>query len=113
MTWNWIPGWAASVPPRTGAWVVADWEGGWTCCVEQGAYGHRARKATWLYAVGPKPADLDWSDPEPEATVSFLTNHGGGDLPRLSKKEAKSTPLAFRDALLAIARSCAKHAEAA
>ncbi len=43
--------------------------------------------------------------PEPIATVSFLTNHGGGDLPRLSKKEAKASPPAFRDLLLSIARS--------
>src|SRR5688572_4947945 len=33
-------------PPRAGGWVVADWEGGWTCCVDQGHYGHRAQKAT-------------------------------------------------------------------
>jgi hypothetical protein len=39
-----------SRPPRSGGWVVADELGGWTCCVEQGHYGHRARKATWLYA---------------------------------------------------------------
>ena len=32
-------------PPRFGGWVNADWLGGWTCCVEQGHYGHRARKA--------------------------------------------------------------------
>lgn len=42
-------------PPRAGGWVVADFEGGWTCCVEQGHYGHRARKATWLYAVRARP----------------------------------------------------------
>jgi hypothetical protein len=24
-------------PPRCGGWVVADFVGGWTCCVEQGA----------------------------------------------------------------------------
>ena len=29
-------------PPRAGGWVVADWLGGWTCCVDQGHYGHRA-----------------------------------------------------------------------
>jgi len=37
-------------PPRFGGWVPADFFGGWTCCVEQGHYGHPARKATWLYA---------------------------------------------------------------
>lgn len=39
-------------PPWGGAWVAADFFGGFTCCVEQGHYGHRARKATWLYACG-------------------------------------------------------------
>ena len=42
-------------PPWAGAWVRADWMDGfdgWTCCVDQGAYGHRARKKTWLYAHG-------------------------------------------------------------
>lgn len=39
-------------PPAAGGWVVADFEGGWTCHVEQGRYGHRARKPTWLYAHG-------------------------------------------------------------
>src|SRR6478609_11904694 len=39
-----------SEPHRAG-WSVADDFGGWTCQVEQGHYGHRARKATWLYAV--------------------------------------------------------------
>jgi hypothetical protein len=44
--------WAAhglAAPPKSGGWVAADFEGGWTCCVEQGHYGHGARKATWLY----------------------------------------------------------------
>lgn len=27
--------------------------GGWVCYVEQGRYGHPAKKATWLYAVTP------------------------------------------------------------
>lgn len=33
-------------PPRSGGWIAADFEGGWTCCVEQGHYGHLSRKAT-------------------------------------------------------------------
>ncbi|MGE0451731.1 MAG: hypothetical protein AB7Q29_19310 [Vicinamibacterales bacterium] len=44
-------------PPRVGGWIVADWQGGWTCCIDQGHYGHRAQKATWLYAVGSGVAD--------------------------------------------------------
>lgn len=62
--------WAAfglMAPPRHGGWVNADFLGGWTCCVEQGHYGHRARKATWLYAVvgsAPLPV-LKWG-PAPQ-----------------------------------------------
>lgn len=47
-------------PPRGGGWVVADDVGGWTCCVEQRHYGHRARKATWLYAHGCDLPVLRW-----------------------------------------------------
>lgn len=47
-------------PLRNGGWSVADDCGGWTCCVEQGHYGHRARKATWLYAVGTDLLSLRW-----------------------------------------------------
>lgn len=78
---------------------------GWVTEVHQTAYGHRARKATWLYYVGPTPPALDWSSPEPGATVSYLTNHGGLPRPRLTKREAKATPPAFRDLLLSLART--------
>lgn len=98
--------------PRLGRWRSAGegypYGAAWVTKVYQRAYGHRASKATWLYVVGPKPVELDWSDPEPEATVSFLTNHGGGDLPRLGKKEAKASPPAFRNLLISIARKCAR-----
>jgi hypothetical protein len=49
-----------NAPPREGGWIAADFEGGWTCCVEQGHYGHRARKATWLYARGVTLPSLKW-----------------------------------------------------
>ena len=91
-------------PHRPGGWLRSRC-GGWVACVEQGHYGHRARKATWLYAVVAAPPELTWGPSVARATVSFCKNHGGGDLPRLSKKEAKATPPAFRDVLLAIARS--------
>jgi hypothetical protein len=47
-------------PSPRGGWVVADFLGGWTCCIEQGHYGHRARKATWLYAHGIDLPSLRW-----------------------------------------------------
>ena len=40
-------------PPTGGGWVNADFQGGWTCYIEQGRYGHPAKKATWLYACKP------------------------------------------------------------
>jgi hypothetical protein len=80
---------------------------GWVCEVSQRAYGHPARKRTWLLFVGDaEPAPLDWTEPNPVATVSYLTNHGGGTLPRLTKKQAKATPLAFRDALIVLCGGC-------
>lgn len=94
--------------PSRGSWQRDLLSGAWVTEVHQCAYGHRARKATWLYLVGAEPPRLDWSSPAPTATVSFLTNHGGGDLPRLSKKEAKATPPAFRDLLIGMARSVTK-----
>jgi hypothetical protein len=90
-------------PPRAG-WQATSC-GGWVAQVSQLAYGHRARKRTWLYYVGNDPPALDWSEGEPTAQVSFCKNHGNSPLPRLSKKEAKATPIAFRDLLLRLALS--------
>ena len=47
-------------PPKRGGWVAAGDGIGWTCCVEQGHYGHLSRKATWLYAVGVDLPSLRW-----------------------------------------------------
>lgn len=94
-------------PDKQGGWLKdrIGYRDAWVCQVSQGAYGSRARKLTWLYYIGnQKPFDLDWSVPEPTAQVSFCKNHGNSPLPRLSKKEAKATPPAFRDMLLALAR---------
>ena len=108
--------------PKRGAWTRGLFDPGWVTEVSQCVYGHRARKLTWLYYVGasPPPA-LDWGVPEavamvgglrhphgtrPKITaqVSFCGNHGNSPLPRLSKREAKASPVAFRDLLISIAR---------
>lgn len=53
--WKWF---GLARPPIDGGWVKADEFGGFTCCVEQGKYGHRARKLTWLYVCGIPEEDL-------------------------------------------------------
>jgi hypothetical protein len=80
--------------------------GGWVCEVWQSAYGHRANKATWLYAFGVgRPVDLDWSRPIGTHQIGFYDQRGKDrNKPTLGKREALATPPAFRDLLLSIAR---------
>ena len=84
--------------------------GGWVCHVEQGRYGHPAKKATWLYAYGCDLPSLRWgadADTQSEALVSWCGNRTKAfdARPRVGKKAASATPEAFRDTLLAMARS--------
>jgi hypothetical protein len=87
---------------------------GWTCCVEQGAYGHKARKATWLYAHGVALPNLKWG----RAPGNFLRLEDGFHsaeerrraikteiCQRLSKRQRAATPIQFRDLLISIART--------
>lgn len=82
--------------------------GGWVCHVEQGLYGHPARKATWLYAFGqPHLPSLRWgSAAKGSALVSWCRNHTRPDESRrrVGKKVAAETPIEFRDVLLELAR---------
>lgn len=79
--------------------------GGWVCEVWQSAYGHRARKATWLYYFGKeKPFDLDWSRTPGTHQVGFYDQRGkAANKPTLSKREANATPESFKDALISLA----------
>ncbi len=90
--------------------------GGWVCEVWQSAYGHRANKATWLYAYGTGlPPSLNWARPVGSHQIGFHDQRGKArNKPTLSRREANKTPLAFRDTLIAIARSaCPAMQEAA
>lgn len=105
-------------PERWGAWVAADFVGGWTCCVDQGWYGHRASKATWLYAAGIDPPSLRWgSKPsrllwsQPSGRRRRERRYEGVEY--LSHRERAATPFAFRDLLLSIARSVPRISEVA
>jgi hypothetical protein len=97
-------------PSRSGGWQQSLICGGWSCHVEQGRYGHPAKKATWLYAVGCKLPTLRWGaipDQQSWALVSWCGNHvsSGETRPRVGKAAASKTPTAFRDVLLDMARS--------
>lgn len=67
------PAYGLPAPDRRGGWQRTIC-GGWVCHVEQGRYGHRARKATWLYAHGiDRPPALRWG-----STPSWPTSWGRG-----------------------------------
>lgn len=86
-------------PLPRGGWYNGD--GTWVCEVWQSAYGHLARKRTWLLYVGERPPQLDWRRLPGTHQVGWFDRIK----PTLSKREASRTPPAFRDALLGLARS--------
>lgn len=100
-------------PPREGGWIAADFEGGWTCCVEQGRYGHYARKPTWLYAVGCELPSLQWGESEARLDPAIVARMGLKRAKRLGEVGGRgggkdsapriSTPAPFRDLLISIA----------
>lgn len=101
-----------NAPPRQGGWVTADFEGGWTCCVEQGHYGHTSRKATWLYAHGVELPSLRWGCGEQRIHPVALAKHGYAKARRIGMMamvggKAKTrirnaTPIEFRDLLISM-----------
>lgn len=104
------PAFELRAPDRFGGWSRSPC-GGYVCHVEQGRYGHAAKKATWLYSWGVPLArlpDLRWGyqhDSQARALVSWCANLFDDDRPRLSKKAASRTPLTFRAELITIARA--------
>jgi hypothetical protein len=104
-----------NLPSRCGGWVAADWQGGWTCCVSQGWYGHMAGKLTWLYAhsLDEYPA-LRWGDCEQRLHPVALARHGYEKARRIGMlamvggkdkiKIRNATPTGFRDLLISMVR---------
>lgn len=112
-----------NTPPRSGGWIAADFGGGWTCCVEQGRYGHYARKPTLLYAVGTDIPELEWGIGEPRLDPAVIERMGLKRAKRLGEVGARGggqnstprihTPGEFRDLLIGIARTATVKAKAA
>jgi hypothetical protein len=83
--------------------------GGWVAHVDQNHFGHRARKATWLYGYGVEPVSMPWEKgPTPDAWISSdrpRAELAARGISQLSQREAKATPIAFRDLLIRLAQS--------
>ena len=97
-------------PSRGGGWVSAGWDGGWTCHVNQGSYGHKCEKGTWLYVSGFRLSalpSLNWG--RPKSSFRFTTMDMAKGKPvraALSHSERSKTPIPFRDLLISIAKQC-------
>lgn len=87
-------------PDRVG-WTQASGSE-WVCEVWQSAYGHKARKRTWLFYVSPAghpPPECDWTRSPGVAQVGWFDRIK----PSLSKREASATPPAFAGLLIGLA----------
>lgn len=96
-------------PPTSGAWVRGIC-GGWACHVEQGNYGHRAPKPTWLYAFGVQELpSLRWGPSGATMGLNTWYPSERADPSKrrkeVPKRERSATPLPFRDLLIGMARS--------
>jgi hypothetical protein len=116
-------------PAESGAWPAhglarplwpAGWQrdldGGWSCYVEQGHYGHFSRKPTWLYVAGLRgePPALIWRAAAQRLPAYAVERYGYEKARRIGVMAAvggrhktrirAATPPAFRDLLLSIAR---------
>ena len=111
--WNWF----GIRSPEKSCWVLDSIHGGWVCHVEQGHYGHLARKATWLFAnTKEKPLELIWGPSS--ASVKLDAGYHSAeerrnakdkktrDTERLSAYQRAATPIEFRDLLITIAKGC-------
>lgn len=117
--------WAAfglNAPPARGGWVMAGDGVGWTCCVDQGHYGHPCPKSTWLYAVPRFPpratrlpslrwgrarearAVMDRTGATREAREKRRAEQLARGVKLLSARARSLTPPAFRDLLVTLAR---------
>lgn len=96
--------------PQTVEGWTGGFDGGWSAYVEQGRYGLAVRKATWLYAYGVDLPALRWGraaagDENYVAAWRASARYLEQGKRRIGTAEAETTPVAFRDELLAIARS--------
>jgi hypothetical protein len=102
-----------AIPAKSGGWH-GNGTTGYSCCVEQGHYGHPARKATWLYCVGEPLPELIWGPSSgvrldegfhSKAERDAARAAGQRPVKRLSTVQNIVTPAPFAELLLSLARS--------
>lgn len=103
--------WKEKPLPKPGE--VDQW-GGYTICVDQFWWGHKARKKTFLYICGVDKADL----PRIPMNFDMLTHYVGFPkswkgksrygMKEISKKEREGTPIEFAKWLIEVANLCRK-----
>lgn len=87
-------------PPPAHGWHASG--DGWTCEVWQSAYGHKARKRTWLYFAGETlPLHPNYA----RAPGTHQCGWFDRIKPTLSKAEASRTPPRFAEWLVTLARA--------
>lgn len=103
-----IRGWS-----RRDAWLGA------SAYVDQGAYGHPAKKPTWIYAVVPRLPRLRWTRVWGRPRIGGDGYHSARErllakarndykpIPNIPRRWRARTPDAFRDELLNLAATCA------
>lgn len=108
-------------PKRGQGWLqISDTE--WTCYVEQGHYGHMARKGTWLYYVGSQaPFELNWKrlpqrlDPKLVERYGYEYARRKGMVSMVGGKNKtkirNATPVPFRDLLIKLAKHSTNNGE--
>lgn len=105
------------IPVKGAGWSVPDQYGGRSCYVEQGHYGHAARKASYLYAIGIdfNTFELNWAVTRAVVPQWMIDKYGESRARKIGvvammggkDKVAKRSrsPIPFRDILIAMARS--------
>jgi hypothetical protein len=77
----------------------------YVCEIWQSAYGHLARKRTWLFYKGKRPFELKWDRKDGSHQIGFYDQRGKDkNKPTLSGKKASATPTEFAKELIALAK---------
>lgn len=101
--WSWAwSRYGLPEPVADGGWRGRIGAQGWACEVEQGHYGHVARKPTWLYVVAPaEPPPLRWGAAD---VAPIGTGRRAGNVESMSVRARAATPQGFADLLIELAQ---------